>query len=68
MDSLSNTTSVLIHFRCNSCKYEESIGVAVQTGIILRGEITCVCPKCGNIVVIPNVMAIVPVRIGAPRG
>lgn len=38
----------LLNLKCQ-CGYEEPIGVDVRSGVLIQGNITLVCPRCGNI-------------------
>jgi hypothetical protein len=49
--------TVLLQFVCQ-CGYVESIGVGVACGLVIKGDITIVCPKCGRIQILHGVTAI----------
>lgn len=38
----------LLNLKC-PCGYEEPIGVDVRSGVLIQGNITLVCPRCGTI-------------------
>lgn len=56
----------LIHFVCKPCGYQESIGVGFHLGIVIKGDLTFVCPRCGEIVLIEGIRIISPVRPVGP--
>lgn len=50
----------LINLKCQ-CGYEEPIGVGVQAGVMIQGNIVLVCPRCGNMHDIANATVMLPV-------
>jgi len=55
--------NILFSFRCGTtvCGWAEDIGVDVRTGLVIKGDITFVCPKCGHITTISDFIAMLPV-------
>jgi len=58
--------TTLIHFKC-ACGYEEPIGVDISVGIIIKGSITMVCPKCGAIVHLGETVMLSAVKFQPPQ-
>lgn len=61
-------TSILLHFECSACKYTEDVGIGVQMGLVIRGNVTFICPRCGHIAVAENICAILPTKFQSERG
>jgi hypothetical protein len=54
--------NVLLKFDCQTCKYTEDIGVDVACGVVIQGTVTVICPRCGHIIIVKDIIAAVPVR------
>ena len=51
----------LMAFKC-VCGYEEPIGVDISVGIIIKGSISVICPRCGNIFDVKETVLMSPVK------
>lgn len=62
-----NAQQVLIHLTCQ-CGYEESVGIGISMGIVIKGSVTLICPRCGAITSADNATVMVPVSFRSERG
>jgi len=64
VNGLSNKT--LLRFNCE-CGFCESIGVGYLSGVVIRGDITLICPACLAILALTNVSVVTPITKIAPH-
>ena len=55
----------LIEFKCG-CGYTETIGMDIRSGVVIKGSITLICPKCGAITHAADTLLLSPVQFMAP--
>jgi hypothetical protein len=56
----------LLNMKC-ACGYSEDIGVDIRSGVIVKGDITIICPKCGAIMNMANAIILSPVQFIPPN-
>lgn len=57
----------LLRFICpaQGCGYTEEIGVGTQCGLLIKGDVTVICPRCGNILHHGQALLMTPVHYEA---
>ncbi len=59
----------LLQVKCVGCQYNEDIGVGIRSGVIIKGSITIICPRCGAIMDMNQATLLSAVEfIPPPRG
>lgn len=57
--------STIINFTCphTECGWQEEIGIDVKSGMLIKGDITLICPVCGGMIHVGNQILLVPAKI-----